>query len=444
MIVWGGADGSSLLNTGGRYNPSTDTWTATSTINAPEGRTVHTAVWSGSEMIVWGGGGNNGSLNTGGRYNPSTDTWAATSTTNVPAARQFHTAVWSGSEMIVWGGSLNTGGSYNTGGRYNPRNNTWTATSTTNAPEARFWHTAIWTGTEMIIWGGLGGDVSGGRYNPSTDTWTATSTTNAPAARIVSTAIWTGTEMIVWGGLNNGSLNTGGRYNPSTDTWTATSTTNAPDGRTYHTAIWTGTEMILWGGSANSDVFNSGGRYCAQPSTPAVQSAVSRKVHGAAGSFNINLPLSGTPGIECRTGGTTNDHKIVVTFLANVSVTGNPQAQVTSGVATIGNSGVSNGGVVTTAGNLVTIPMTNVDDGQTINVILNGVNGSTNVVIPMSILVGDTNGSGSVNASDISQTKLQSGQQVTVPNFREDVNGNGAINASDLALVKTKSGTALP
>ena len=45
----------SYLNTGGRYNPSTDTWIATSTINAPDGRTGHTAVWTGSEMIVWGG-----------------------------------------------------------------------------------------------------------------------------------------------------------------------------------------------------------------------------------------------------------------------------------------------------------------------------------------------------------------------------------------------------
>ena len=55
-------------------------------------------------MIVWGGVGNGSYLNTGGRYNPSTDSWTATSTTNAPAARFLHTAVWTGSEMIVWGG----------------------------------------------------------------------------------------------------------------------------------------------------------------------------------------------------------------------------------------------------------------------------------------------------------------------------------------------------
>ena len=51
-------------------------------------------------MIVWGGIGT-GDLNTGGRYNPSTDSWAATSTTNAPDGRYYHTAVWTGSEIIV-------------------------------------------------------------------------------------------------------------------------------------------------------------------------------------------------------------------------------------------------------------------------------------------------------------------------------------------------------
>jgi len=55
-------------------------------------------------MIVWGGDGQAGPLNTGGRYNPSTDSWIATSTTNAPAARDAHTAVLTGNEMIVWVG----------------------------------------------------------------------------------------------------------------------------------------------------------------------------------------------------------------------------------------------------------------------------------------------------------------------------------------------------
>ena len=160
MIVWGGIDFASDLNTGGRYNPSTDSWIATSTSNAPSAREGHTAVWTGSQMIIWGGayfsGGPPDFFNTGGRYNPSTDSWTATSTSNAPSAREVHTAVWTGNEMIIWGGE--SFGSYlNTGGRYNPTTDTWAATSTSNAPSPRSLHTGVWTGTEMIVWGGVNG-----------------------------------------------------------------------------------------------------------------------------------------------------------------------------------------------------------------------------------------------------------------------------------------------
>src|SRR5439155_470394 len=108
-----------------------DTWTPTSVISAPDGRQLHTAIWTGSEMIVWGGStGSN--LKTVRASNPGTDSWTATSTTNAPVGREHHTAVWTGSEMIVWGGYSNVKGYLNTGGRYDPGTDSWTATSTTN------------------------------------------------------------------------------------------------------------------------------------------------------------------------------------------------------------------------------------------------------------------------------------------------------------------------
>jgi N-acetylneuraminic acid mutarotase len=450
MIVWGGYNGTDL-NTGGRYNPGTDSWTATSTANAPAARDSHTAVWTGSEMIVWGGFCSGSYFNTGGRYNPSTGNWAATSTTNAPAARALPTAVWTGSEMLAWGG-FNSSSDFNTGGRYNPGTDSWTVTSITNAPAARDSHTAVWTGSEMLVWGGETFNFSrlntGGRYNPGTDSWIATSTASAPAARDAHTAVWTGSQMIVWGGFYPSFLNTGGRYNPSTDSWTATSDTGAPAARDFHTAVWTGSEMIVWGGGDNISYFDTGGRYCAQVSVPVVTSALSRKSHGGAGTFDVNLPITGTPGVECRTSGGTNDYIMVVTFSGNVTVTGSPQAEVTLGTGCVGTGGTCSGNV-TVSGNTVTVPLTNVSNVQTINVRINGVNGAadipaTDFTIPMSILIGDTNANGTVNAADVAQTKSRLGQTVDASNFRSDVNANGSINAADTAIVKQNSGTSLP
>ena len=121
--------------------PATNTWTATTTTNAPSGRTLHTAVWTGSEMIVWGGYDASPAyvLNTGGRYNPSTDSWTATSTTNAPTGRRGHTAVWTGSEMIVWGGCVaaNCDQVSYTGGKVQPRHQQLGSHQPPPAPQVR-------------------------------------------------------------------------------------------------------------------------------------------------------------------------------------------------------------------------------------------------------------------------------------------------------------------
>jgi hypothetical protein len=113
MIVWGGdIGGLSLVNTGGTYNPTLDTWAPTSTgANVPTVRYSHTAVWTGTRMIVWGGMGPPGALNSGGVYDPALDTWAPTSVgINLPTARANHTAVSMGGRMIVWGGNGSSSG----------------------------------------------------------------------------------------------------------------------------------------------------------------------------------------------------------------------------------------------------------------------------------------------------------------------------------------------
>ncbi len=249
MIIWGGRVGGAALDTGGRYNPDTDTWTPTNTVGAPEARYQHTVIWTGTEMIVWGGS-SGGYLNSGGRYNPVTDTWTPMSETAAPQTRLDHTAIWTGTEMIVWGGDVSTFNTTNTGGHYDPVTDSWTATSGTGAPTARTRHTAVWTGSEMIVWGGASNSTNtGARYNPASNTWTATASSFL-TARNRHTAIWTGTEMIIWGG-EAGTFTRfadGARYNPTTNSWTATAAKGASVARSNHTAVWTGEEMILYGG----------------------------------------------------------------------------------------------------------------------------------------------------------------------------------------------------
>jgi uncharacterized protein DUF5650/dockerin type I repeat protein len=165
-------------------------------------------------------------------------------------------------------------------------------------------------------------------------------------------------------------------------------------------------------------------------------SAVSRKVHGVT-PFDINLPPSPNTGVECRIGGATNDFRVVFTFPNTVTFN---SASVSSGTGSVSSS--SGGGTAT-----VTVDLTGVTNAQVITVTLTNVHsGSVNadVTVPMGVLFGDTNGNGSVNSTDVSQTKLKSGQGVDVTNFRTDVNVSNSINATDVSSVKLRVGTALP
>ncbi len=168
-----------------------------------------------------------------------------------------------------------------------------------------------------------------------------------------------------------------------------------------------------------------------------ITSAFSRMTQGGAGDFAIDLPLTGEPGVECRSGG--GNYTIVVTF-SNTMVSGD--ASVTSGTGNVAGSPAFNG-------NTMTVNLTGVADVQQITVTLSNVTDAFAQVLPdtlvsMNVLIGDTNGNKSVNAGDLAQTKGQSGVPVTSANFREDVNASGNVSAGDTAMVKANAGHTLP
>jgi hypothetical protein len=173
---------------------------------------------------------------------------------------------------------------------------------------------------------------------------------------------------------------------------------------------------------------------------PILVSAVSRKTHGTAGTYDVDL-MPPARGIEPRSGGANGDYQVVVTLAV-------PITAVSSAVAVPATGGTASVvGTPIVSGNQVTINLTNVSNAQRFTINLIGVNdgtGTSNISVPMAVLIGDTTGNGAVNSSDIAQTQTQSGQVVSSSNFREDVTVNGLINSSDISTVQSKSGTALP
>ncbi len=164
-----------------------------------------------------------------------------------------------------------------------------------------------------------------------------------------------------------------------------------------------------------------------------VARVVSRRQHGAGGPFfDVDLPLNGAPGIECRAGG---NYSLVFQFRGPVT-TG--AAAITAGTGAIAGT--------STDGSSVTVNLTGVSSPQLVRVKLADVNDGlarADVQVTMAVVLGDTNADGTTNSGDAQQTRGRSGQLVEGENFRSDVNADGTINSGDAFIVRAHSGEGI-
>jgi hypothetical protein len=151
------------------------------------------------------------------------------------------------------------------------------------------------------------------------------------------------------------------------------------------------------------------------------------------------MPLTGTPGVECRSGGASGNHTLVFTFKSNLA---SGEVSVTNGVGSIAST-------PTMSANTMTVNLTGVTNAQRTTLTLHNMKDVANQLLPdttvtVGFLLGDTSGNGLVTSTDVSQTKLQSGHAVTSANFREDINANGSITGTDVSIAKLNVGSGVP
>ncbi len=163
--------------------------------------------------------------------------------------------------------------------------------------------------------------------------------------------------------------------------------------------------------------------------------ATSRVFHAGV-PFNINLPLTGPSGVECR----SNSSAFTIVFNFTNTVTAGT-ASISSGTATVGS--------VAFSGTEMRVSLTGVTDGQVVTVSANGVTDTNGTVLPpqtvdAGFLIGDSNGDRSVNAADVTLSRSRSGQTADATNFRSDINPDGTINSADATIQRARSGNFVP
>ncbi|PZR72447.1 MAG: hypothetical protein DLM52_12845, partial [Chthoniobacterales bacterium] len=166
--------------------------------------------------------------------------------------------------------------------------------------------------------------------------------------------------------------------------------------------------------------------------------AVSRLTHGSAGAFDVDLPLTGAPGVECRRG--NGAFMLVFKFTNNLF----------SGTATVTKGSGSVSGVPTISGNTMTIKLAGVTDAQRLTVTVTNIidaYGQTlaSTAVSMTVLLGDVTGDGRVDSGDLTVVRNLS---VSIPKdatrARADVNCSGRIDSGDGTIVRGASVTAVP
>ena len=181
------------------------------------------------------------------------------------------------------------------------------------------------------------------------------------------------------------------------------------------------------------------GAYESNPAAaPMLASAVSRRVHGAAGTFNLPLtlalPVNHNPTTEPRQGPAQT---IVFTFDKVINAA---TVTVTEGSATAASP--------TFSGNDVVVALTNVTNQQYVTVSLTNVgssDGSTGGVgsARIGFLTGDVNGTRVISVADLGLVNAQLSQVVTAANYLKDVNASGTLTLADKGITNANLTKAL-
>ena len=228
--------------------------------------------------------------------------------------------------------------------------------------------------------------------------------------------------------------------------WSATWGTVGEDG-TYSAAPWeTGgwwDYVTAYAEAAGANATASARVYVYDDAlAPTLLSAASRKAHGRRGFFDLPLGLYGAPPtVEPRRGGPTT---LRLTFSGDVfpadgalgaddfDITGATfkSARASGPVLTVELSGAQDG-------SLVTVRLGSFVDGHG-----NALQGADSVQVLA--LYGDVDGSGSLDAKDLTAVRGHLLRPAAASDFLRDVDLDGFVTAADLLLVRRRLGGVVP
>jgi N-acetylneuraminic acid mutarotase len=448
VLVAGGSNGAGGVVPGAElYDPGTDSWSAAGTLLSGRFFARTTLLPNGKVLLV---GGTNGTTqpDTAELYNPATNTWSGA---GVAGSRFEGTSTLLTTGQVLLAGGLGSPPVQ----LYNPDTNSFTTVPGLVVARSEATATLL-PGGKVLVAGGYNGS-SALASAELFDLGLGFANARRPVVTTATNPLPNGSALALSGSLFRGdSGGSDGSTNDSATNYPLVQLLRLDNQRmawanpaaaatSFSPTAWTSAGLSgLQSGPHLVTMFVNGlpsvslliqvGAVAIAP--PTFGSAVSRKMHGAAGTFDLPLgSVLTNPTTEPRTGPTQT---MVLTF----------DKAINAATATI-SEGVATAAAPTFSGNDVIVVLTGVNNQQYVTVALSNVassDGGTggSGVVRIGFLAGDVNQNRVVTVADLGLVNAQLAQTVTATNYLKDVNASGTLTVGDKGIANANLTKALP